>query len=60
MPRWEEVHRPNKWQLAAESPPERFKNGGTNFIEKTIALGLATGTLVEDLVKRFSKSPFLS
>lgn len=46
----EEAERPKEGQLEAQSPAERLKNEGTNFIEKRIPLGLEIGTLAESLL----------
>lgn len=46
---WEEEDRPKEGQLGSTDPRtlERFKNEGTNSIEKRIPLGLEIGTLVK-------------
>ena len=58
----EEAEKPKEGQLEAQSPAERLKNGGTNFIEKRIPLGLEIGTLAECLLQKIFKHPtsFLS
>lgn len=61
MPKWKQEERPKEAQLEAQSSPEKFKNGGTNFNEKRLPLGLEIGTLAESLFKkRNCNSQFLS
>lgn len=44
--------RPKEGQQEAQTPPRRFKNGGTNSIEKRILLGLVMGILVESILRK--------